>query len=60
MDRAGLRAAWAGRIGLGLRVPHLRALRAAWPAVGFFELLSENYLSEDGVVEVGPPRRTLD
>ncbi|MFM2246775.1 MAG: hypothetical protein RL071_2849 [Pseudomonadota bacterium] len=60
MDRAGLRAAWAGRIGLGLRVPHLRALRAAWPAIGFFELLSENYLSEDGVVEGGPPRRTLD
>ncbi|MBL8616394.1 MAG: DUF692 family protein [Deltaproteobacteria bacterium] len=60
MDRAGLRAAWAGRIGLGLRVPHLRALRASWPAVGFFELLSENYLSEDGVVEGGPPRRTLD
>lgn len=52
--------AWAGRIGLGLRVAHLPALRAAWPAVDFFELLAENYLSDDGVVEGGPPRAHLD
>jgi uncharacterized protein (UPF0276 family) len=52
--------AWAGRIGLGLRVAHLPALRAAWPAVDFFELLAENYLSDAGIIEGGPPRAHLD
>ena len=60
MDRAGRAAAWSGRIGLGLRVPHVSVLRQNWPAIGFFELLSENFLSAGGVVEGGAPRRTLD
>ncbi|MBL8840037.1 MAG: DUF692 domain-containing protein [Planctomycetes bacterium] len=35
-------------LGLGLRTVHYEALLATRPAVGFFELLTENYLATDG------------
>ena len=50
----------AGRIardalGLGLRIPHYPYLFEHWPEVGYFEIISENFMSE-----ALPPRRHLD
>lgn len=42
-------------VGVGLRVPHYRALREAPPRVDFFEAISENFL-----VDGGKPLRNLD
>ncbi len=41
-------------IGIGLRVPHLKEIFATWPEVGFFEIISENFM-----VDGGPPLRNL-
>jgi len=42
-------------IGIGLRVPHYAHILARKPAVEWFEIISENYLSESG-----PAMRVLD
>jgi uncharacterized protein (UPF0276 family) len=42
-------------LGVGLRAPHLRHLLAERPEVGWFEIISENYL-----VDGGAPLRNLD
>ena len=42
-------------IGVGLRVPHQAAIFETQPEVGFFEIISENYM-----VAGGPPRENLD
>lgn len=42
-------------VGLGLRVPHYRAIHQGQPEVDVFEIISENYL-----VDGGPPLRHLD
>jgi uncharacterized protein (UPF0276 family) len=42
-------------IGLGLRLPHYRHIFAEWPAVDFFEIISENFM---GAAEL--PRRNLE
>lgn len=41
-------------IGLGLRVPHISAIISQWPAVDFFEIISENFM-----VDGGPPLANL-
>lgn len=42
-------------VGLGLRIPHLRHIIENRPAVGWFEIVSENYM-----VDGGRPIATLD
>ncbi len=42
-------------LGLGLRIPHYAHLFEHWPEVGFFEIISENFLGD-----AEPPRRNLD
>jgi uncharacterized protein (UPF0276 family) len=42
-------------IGIGLRVPHYRAIAERRPAVDFFEIVSENFM-----VDGGKPRHHLD
>lgn len=44
----------AGRVGLGLRAPHLAEVVATRPAVGWWEVHAENHLGG------GPARRQLD
>ena len=46
--------ALAGRVGLGLRAPHLAEVVATRPAVGWWEVHAENYLGR------GPARRQLE
>lgn len=41
-------------LGLGLRVPHYDYLFTHWPAVDYFEVISENFLGS-----AGPPARNL-
>jgi uncharacterized protein (UPF0276 family) len=36
----------ADALGLGLRVPHYRELFASYPDVGYFEIISENFLGD--------------
>ena len=47
-------AVGAGRVGLGLRAPHLGEVVANRPAVGWWEIHAENYLGG------GPARRQLE
>lgn len=42
-------------LGIGLRPPHFSYLFEHWPAVGYFEIISENYLSDAAV-----PRARLE
>ncbi len=42
-------------IGVGLRVAHYHEIFDTWPDVGFFEIVSENYLQLSGM-----PKRNLD
>ncbi len=42
-------------LGLGLRAPHVREILDSHPAVGFFEVISENYMDTRG-----RPLQTLD
>src|SRR6188768_3990150 len=42
-------------LGLGLRIPHYDHLLAHWPEVGYFEIISENFLGD-----AMPARRHLD
>lgn len=42
-------------LGLGLRIPHYGHLFEHWPAVDYFEVISENFLGEGA-----PPRRNLE
>lgn len=42
-------------LGLGLRIPHYAHLFEHWPEVGYFEIISENFLGD-----AWPPRRHLD
>lgn len=42
-------------LGLGLRTPHYAHLFEHWPDVGYFEIISENFLGD-----AWPPRRHLD
>ncbi len=42
-------------LGLGLRLPHYPYLFEHWPAVDYFEIISENFLGE-----AVPPREKLD
>ena len=42
-------------LGLGLRIPHYSHLYEHWPAVDFFEIISENFLGA-----ALPPRANLD
>jgi len=42
-------------VGVGLRVPHLPTILGQWPAVDFFEIISENFM-----VDGGPPLRNLE
>jgi uncharacterized protein (UPF0276 family) len=35
--------------GLGLRIPHYAHIFANWPAVDFFEIISENFMNASGV-----------
>src|SRR4051812_42746348 len=42
-------------LGLGLRVPHYAHLQEPWPSVDYFEIISENFLSD-----ALPARRRLD
>ena len=35
-------------IGVGLRTPHYREILADWPPVGWFEIISDNYLETQG------------
>jgi uncharacterized protein (UPF0276 family) len=44
----------AGRVGLGLRAPHLAEVVSTRPAVGWWEIHAENHLGG------GPPRRQLE
>ena len=42
-------------LGLGLRIPHYKYLFEHWPAVDYFEIISENFIGD-----ALPPRRNLD
>ena len=42
-------------LGLGLRIPHYPWLFEHWPEVGYFEVISENFLGP-----ALPPRARLD
>jgi len=42
-------------LGLGLRIPHYGYLFEHWPELGYFEIISENFLGD-----ALPPRRHLD
>lgn len=42
-------------VGVGLRVPHYKAIFESWPKVDFFEIISENFM-----VEGGSPLYNLD
>jgi uncharacterized protein (UPF0276 family) len=42
-------------VGLGLRIPHYPYLFEHWPDVGYFEIISENFMTN-----ALPPRRNLD
>ena len=42
-------------IGLGLRIPHYRSIFSQWPAVDFFEIISENFMAPGG-----PPLENLE
>lgn len=42
-------------IGLGLRIPHYEAIFSTWPAVDWFEIISENFM-----VDGGKPLENLD
>jgi uncharacterized protein (UPF0276 family) len=44
----GLPAADGLGLGLGLRFPHLRYVLDNWPEVGWFEVISENFLDSGG------------
>ena len=39
----------AHTVGVGLRVPHLPYIFANWPAVDFFEIISENFMVDGGL-----------
>src|SRR5690606_3422602 len=41
--------------GLGLRIPHYAHIFEHWPAVDFFEVISENFMNASGI-----PLRNLD
>ncbi|MEY4577030.1 MAG: hypothetical protein RL701_1733 [Pseudomonadota bacterium] len=41
-------------LGLGLRVPHYAHIFEHWPEVGYFEIISENFLSD-----AAPPQQNL-
>jgi uncharacterized protein (UPF0276 family) len=45
----------ADALGLGLRIPHYGYLFEHWPDVGYFEIISENFLGN-----ALPPRQKLD
>ncbi|HVW24658.1 MAG TPA: DUF692 domain-containing protein [Polyangiaceae bacterium] len=42
-------------LGLGLRIPHYEYLFEHWPDLGYFEIISENFLGD-----ALPPRRNLE
>ncbi|MFI9361518.1 DUF692 domain-containing protein [Kitasatospora sp. NPDC053057] len=42
-------------LGLGLRFPHLKHVLESWPEVGWFEVISENFMDSGGY-----PRHALD
>ena len=52
---SALEAPLAHAVGVGLRVVHLPHIFAHWPAVDFFEIISENFM-----VDGGPPRANLE
>ena len=54
MTRADAPRGLRGAVGVGLRVPHLRHIFTHWPAVDFFEIISENFM-----VDGGPPLDNL-
>lgn len=42
-------------IGLGLRIPHYRHIFTEWPKIGFFEIISENFMGDAPL-----PKRNLE
>lgn len=54
---AGIAGAAIARdaIGVGLRIPHYHTLFSEWPDVGFFEIISENFMGDAEL-----PRRNLE
>ncbi|MEZ4297970.1 MAG: DUF692 domain-containing protein [Polyangiaceae bacterium] len=42
-------------VGVGLRIPHYAAIFDGWPAMDWFEIISENFMGRGGL-----PRRNLD
>src|SRR5690242_4639176 len=52
---SGMRSIDAHAVGLGLRIPHYEYLFEQWPAVGYFEIISENFMGP-----ALPPRLKLD
>ena len=57
LRRRELRRAVIGprAIGVGLRIPHYRAIFTEWPDVEFFEIISENFMGDAEM-----PRRNLE
>ena len=47
-------------VGVGLRVPHFHHVTQAWPAMDFFEIISENFMVDGGSPLPLPRARAVD